>query len=80
MSAENTGGDGAVLQRGGVVVQLDQLREAPPDIAHQGAQGGNAVPVEIGRCFAGFAFEQFRRRVVLLKIDEHLGPVARMKR
>ncbi len=39
-----------------------------------------AVAIEIGRCFARFTFEQFRRRVMLLKIDEHLGPVARMKR
>jgi hypothetical protein len=30
-----------------------------------------AVAIEIDRDFAGFAFEQFRRRVVLLKIDEH---------
>jgi hypothetical protein len=30
-----------------------------------------AVAIEIDGDFAGFAFEQFRRRVVLLKIDEH---------
>jgi len=30
-----------------------------------------AVAIEIDGEFAGFAFEQFRRRVVLLKIDEH---------
>jgi hypothetical protein len=30
-----------------------------------------AVAIEIGRYFAGFAFEQFRWRVMLLKIDEH---------
>src|SRR5436189_6400239 len=32
-----------------------------------------AVAVEIGRCFAGFALEQFWRRVMLLKIDKHFS-------
>ncbi|MFZ1149949.1 MAG: hypothetical protein WAR76_09480, partial [Xanthobacteraceae bacterium] len=31
-----------------------------------------AVAIEIDCDFAGLAFEQFRWRVVLLKIDEHL--------
>jgi len=30
-----------------------------------------AVAIEVDREFAGLAFNQFRRRVVLLKIDEH---------
>ena len=40
---QDAGGDGAILQRGGVVVDLDQLREAAPDVVEQPAQAVDAA-------------------------------------
>ncbi len=40
--------DGPVLQRGGVVVQPDQPRQAPPQLGKQVAQRGHALGAQIG--------------------------------
>ena len=45
---QNAGGDGAVLHRGGAVVELDQLREAAADGADERRHGLRALGGEIG--------------------------------
>ena len=50
LGLEDAGADGAVLQRGGVVVELDQRGKAPPDLRRSArAAARDAVGVEIGR-------------------------------
>ena len=46
---KDPGGDGAVLQRSGVVVDFDQLRKSLPHIVEQPAQAFDATFREIGR-------------------------------
>ena len=53
LRAQDAGADGAVLQRGGIVVELDQLGEAAADVGEEAADAALAGPVEVGRNAAG---------------------------
>src|SRR5262249_62164335 len=49
LTAQNSGSGGAVLERGGIVVKLDELRERAPNVLQQCRHSCCAVRSEVAR-------------------------------